>query len=121
MFEQVVNWYEITIVREKTGERLYFNEFITNHLLDDETVLPVVDSGLARWKTENESHNILKNYGYQLAHNFGHGKHFLSTVLLSLSPLAFLPHTILDLTDTVYQQVREELGPAKPSSRTSKP
>jgi hypothetical protein len=107
----LVNWCEITIVREKSGERLYFNQFITNHLLDDETVVPVVASGRARWKTENESHNILKNYGYHLEHNFGHGKQFLSAVLLSLNLLAFLLHTIIGLTDTVYQQVREELGP----------
>lgn len=108
-----VNWCEITIVREKTGEQLYFNQFITNHLIDDETVAPVVDSGRARWKTENESHNILKNYGYHLEHNFGHGKQFLSALLLSLNLLAFLLHTILDLKDSVYQQVREELGPRK--------
>lgn len=107
----LVNWCEITIVRENTGEQLYFNQFITNHLIDDEIVVSVVDSGRARWKTENESHNILKNYGYHLKHNFGHGKQFLSAFLLSLNLLAFLLHTILGLKDTVYQQVREELGP----------
>jgi hypothetical protein len=107
----LVNWCEITILREKSGERLYFNQFMTNHPLDDETVVPVIDSGRARWKTENKRHNIRKNYGYHLAHNFGHGKHFLSAILLSLNLLAFLLHTILGLTDTVYQQVRAELGP----------
>lgn len=106
----LVNWCEITIVQEKTGERLYFNQFITNHLLDDTSVVAAVDSGRARWKTENESHNVLKNYGYHLEHNFGHGQHYLSTVLLSLNLLAFLLHTILDVTDTVYHAVRQELG-----------
>jgi hypothetical protein len=105
-----VNWCEITIVREKSGERLYFNQFITNHHLEDQTVMEVVASGRARWKTENESHNVLKNYGYHLEHNFGHGKQFLSAVLLCLNLLAFLLHTILGLTDPIYQQVRQDLG-----------
>jgi hypothetical protein len=108
-----VNWCELTIVAEKSGESLYFNQFITNHLLDDETVSAVVASGRARWKTENESHNVLKNYGYHLEHNFGHGKQFLASLLLSLNLLAFLLHTLLDLTDTLYQQVRRELGTRK--------
>lgn len=106
----LVNWCEVTIVQEKTGERLYFNQFITNHLLDDSVVAAVVDSGRARWKTENESHNVLKNYGYHLEHNFGHGKQYLSSVLLSLNLLAFLLHTILHVTDSVYLAVRQELG-----------
>jgi hypothetical protein len=105
-----VNWCEVTIIRERTGERIYFNQFITNHLLDDDTVVAAVASGRARWKTENESHNVLKNHGYHLEHNFGHGHHHLSTVLLSLNLLAFLLHTLLALTDPIYQQVRQELG-----------
>jgi hypothetical protein len=108
-----VNWCEITLVREKTGERLYFNQFITNHPLDDERVVAAVHSGRARWKTENESHNVLKNYGYHLEHNFGHGKQHLASVLLSLNLLAFLLHTLLDVTDTVYRQLRHELGTRK--------
>jgi hypothetical protein len=105
-----VNWCEVTIVRESSGEQLYFNQFITNHHLDDETVVEAVSSGRARWKTENESHNVLKNRGYHLEHNFGHGDRYLSSVLLSLNLLAFLLHTLLALTDPIYQQVRQELG-----------
>lgn len=60
-----------------------------------------MDAGRARWKTENESYNVLKHYGHHQDHNFGHGKCFLSTVLLPLNLLTFLPHTILDVTDIV--------------------
>ncbi len=105
-----VNWCEVEIVCEKTGERLYFNQFVTNHLLDEQTVIEVVASGRAHWKTENENHNVLKNAGYHLEHNFGHGNQFLSAVLLSLNLLAFLLHTLLDQTDPIYQQVRQELA-----------
>lgn len=105
-----VNWCEVTILNEKTGERLYFNQFATNHWLQEETIGDVVASGRARWKTENEGNNVLKRYGYHLEHNFGHGQQFLSAVLLSLNLLAFLMHTVLYQTDPVYQQLRHELG-----------
>ena len=43
--------------------------------------------GIARatrshWKIENETFNMLKNLGYKLEHNFGHGHQHLATVLL---------------------------------------
>jgi hypothetical protein len=105
-----VNWCEIIITREDTDAQLYHNTFITDHHLTDQTVAPVVASGRARWKTENENHNTLKNHGYHLEHNFGHGKQHLATLLLSLNLLAFLLHTALTLTDAVYQQIRHALG-----------
>ena len=105
-----VNWCEITTVHEATGEVLYKCAFITNFVLSENNVIDIIAAGRARWKTENESHNTLKNQGYHLAHNFGHGDQYLSMLLLSLNLLAFLTHTILDLTDLVYQQVRQELG-----------
>ena len=30
--------------------------------------------GRSRWKIENEYNNVLKNHGYNLEHNLGHGK-----------------------------------------------
>jgi hypothetical protein len=46
--------------------------------------------GLARWKIENETFNTLKNQGYHLEHNYGHGYQHLSVVLVMLMMLAFL-------------------------------
>lgn len=105
-----VNWCEIVITREDTDAMLYHNTFITDHRITAETVAPIVASGRARWKTENENHNTLKNHGYHLEHNFGHGKQHLSNLLLSLNLLAFLLHTALTLTDAAYQQIRHALG-----------
>ena len=105
-----LNWCELTITNEQTGERLYHNAFATNFHLSDTRVLSVVKSGRARWKAENESHNTLKNQGYHLDHNFGHGQLFLSAFLLSLNLLAFLLHTVLQLTDSRYQLLRANLG-----------
>ena len=37
-------------------------------------VAELADCARARWKIENETFNVLKQHGYHLEHNFGHGK-----------------------------------------------
>ena len=106
----LVNWCELTITQEATGQLLYQNAWITDHVLSDQTVRPLVAAGRARWKIENENNNVLKNHGYHLEHNFGHGHHYLAQVLVLLNLLAFLMHTVLDLGDEAYQRIRRELG-----------
>ena len=105
-----VNWCKVTVVREDTGKRLYHSAWITSHELTKETVPEVVAAGRAHWQVENETFNVLKNRGYRLEHNYGYGKQYLSTVLLSLLLLAFLFHTALHLSNLQYQAIREELG-----------
>jgi hypothetical protein len=105
-----VNWAELTILREDTGEQLYHNSLATNYELTEVTVEPIVQAGRTRWKVENESNNVLKNRGYHLEHNFGHGQQHLSTLLLTLNLLAFLFHTILHLVDQPYRRLREHLA-----------
>lgn len=105
-----VGWCEVTITREDSGEQLYKNAFVTDFEVSEATVEAVVRDGRARWKVENEHNNILKTKGYHLEHNFGHGKQFLASVLLSLNLLAFLFHTVLDLVDEQYRAIRQALG-----------
>lgn len=62
-----------------------------------------------RWKVENENNNILKNQGYNLEHNFGHGQENLAEIVLSLNLLAFLFHNVLDLVNSLYQKIRNKL------------
>ena len=69
----------------------------------------IVAAGRSRWKIENENNNVLKNYGYHLEHNFGHGDEYLSMILVLLNLLAFLFHTVLDFVDEVYQRLRTHL------------
>lgn len=104
-----VNWCEITVTREDTGRRLYKNAFITNHELNPGNVVPIVRDGRARWKSENETNNVLKTKGYHLEHNFGHGDQYLANFLLTLNLLAFLFHTLLELLDEQYQLLRTHL------------
>jgi hypothetical protein len=104
-----VNWCEITITREDNGEQTYHNAFITRHELKRDNVVPIVRDGRARWKSENETNNVLKTKGYHLEHNFGHGEQFLANFLVTLNLLAFLLHTLLDLLDEQYRALRQEL------------
>jgi len=105
-----VNWCEIQITHEDTGEIIYRNAFVTDLLITRKNVQEIVKCGRARWKVENENYNTLKTKGYHLEHNFGHGEQYLAMTLFTLNVLAFLLHTALHLTDEVYKRIREELG-----------
>lgn len=108
---QYVNWCEVTITDAATGERIYHNSWATDHPLAAATLQAFVVAARTRWKSENENNNVLKNYGYHLEHNFGHGQQYLALVLAMLNIFAFLYHTVLDLCDLLYRQLRTELGP----------
>ena len=99
----------MTIAHEETGEQLYHNAFATNLRLTTRNVPAIVAAGRARWKIENENNNVLKNYGYHLEHNFGHGDEYLSMILVLFNLLAFLFHTVLDFVDEIYQRLRTHL------------
>ena len=53
-----------------------------------------------------EVFNTLKNQGYDIEHNYGHGERHLSMNFFLLNLLAFFAHQILELTNTLYQQCR---------------
>ena len=63
-----------------------------------------------RWKVENESFNTLKTKGYNLEHNFGHGKENLAAVLVTLNLIAFAYHTLAELTGDLWARAREKTG-----------
>ena len=70
-------------------------------------VADIVACGRARWKIENESFNVLKNHGYELEHNFGHGENYLAMTLAALNMLAFAWHTVLDLLEPPWRRARD--------------
>lgn len=105
----LVNWVELIVTHEESGEVLYKNAFITDFEILETTVEAIARDGRARWKVENENNNILKTKGYHLEHNFGHGEQFLSSLLLCLNLLAFLFHTVMDLVDEKYHLLRQAL------------
>jgi hypothetical protein len=91
-----VNWFSVEI-HDAKGKRTYYNSFITDLPITAETVAELAACGRARWKIENETFNVLKSNGYNLEHNFGHGKKTLASVLVTLNLLAFAFHTVSQL------------------------
>ena len=64
--------------------------------------------GRSRWKIENETFNTLKNQGYHLEHNYGHGHQNLSVVLMQLMMLAFLVDQIQQLCCPLFNAAWEK-------------
>ena len=108
-----VNWMQLTITVQETGEQKFRNSFINDSTISVMNVESLVKEGRTRWKIENENNNTLKTKGYHLEHNFGHGKQHLANILVILNLLAFLVHTVQDLTEPLYQTLRQALGSRK--------
>jgi len=104
-----VNWLEIAIANAK-GNVTYRNSFITDLPVNADNVVDLAAAGRARWKIENETFNVLKTKGYNLEHNFGHGKENLAAVLATLNLLAFTFHTVAELTEELWHKALEIAG-----------
>ncbi|MBF0304166.1 MAG: transposase [Alphaproteobacteria bacterium] len=104
-----VNWLEIEISKP-SGKVTYRNSFVTNLAVNRQSAAEIAACGRARWKIENETFNVLKNNGYNLEHNFGHGKDTLASLLVSLNLLAFAMHNACDLAEAQWQDGRQKVG-----------
>jgi hypothetical protein len=105
----MVNFLQLTIC-EPTGRVTYRCSWVSDIPIEAQTVEKLVVAARARWKIENEGFNTLKNQGYHLEHNFGHGHHRLSEILFLLNLLAFLVHQIQQLVDQFYQKARQRFS-----------
>ena len=94
----------------RAGTPTYQNAWVTDLVPTAGSVARIVRAGRARWKIENEGFNTLKNQGYHLEHNFGHGDKYLSEAFFLLNLLAYFMHQIFELVDGLYQQVRAGFG-----------
>jgi hypothetical protein len=101
-----VNYFSLAIWNEKLNKRTYYNSWITNKTITKDNVARLALCGRARWKIENEHNNVLKNHGYNLEHNFGHGKSHAGEMYCLLNLLAFQMHSLLDINDEDYQKAR---------------
>ena len=103
----LVNFIEFWEIKpEKT---LHFS-WVTDICVTEENVFQIMQGGRARWKIENETFNTLKNQGYHLEHNYGHGNKNLSVVFCMLMMLAFLVDQAQQIACPVFQKVWEKLG-----------
>jgi hypothetical protein len=106
-----VNFFEYWL---HVGQKVtYHNSWVTDLEVSKANVVELVRAGRARWKIENETFNTLKNQGYHLEHNFGHGQKFLSNNFFILNLLAFFIHQILELCDRGYQYCRSKFSSRK--------
>lgn len=106
-----VNFLEYWEIKDGQ-ERVW--SWVTDLPLRRDTVEAVMRGGRARWKVENETFNTLKNQGYYLEHNYGHGQQHLATVFATLTMLAFLVDQVQEHSCRLFQAAR-----ARFHSRTS--
>ncbi|MBU0706680.1 hypothetical protein KJ807_05710 [Patescibacteria group bacterium] len=108
----IVNFFRYFLIVNKSGKSkvTYKNSWVTDFEISGQNVEKLVRGGRCRWKIENECFNTLKNQGYNIEHNYGHGSKNLSFNFLLLTLLAFYFHQIFELTDHLYQTARKKLG-----------
>jgi hypothetical protein len=91
---------------ETDADRQRRFSWITDIELTQANVEPLMRGGRARWKVENETFNTLKNQGYELEHNYGHGQQHLATHFAYLMMLAFLVDQVQELGCRLFQAAR---------------
>jgi len=102
----LTNYIEYTELDISSGESTFYSTWITDIEIDIENAKDLVAIARARWKIENETFNTLKNQGYHLEHNYGHGKKYLASNFAILTFLAFLVDQIAQHLDKDFQQTK---------------
>jgi hypothetical protein len=106
-----INFFEYWL---QVGNKVtYHNSWVTDIEVTSANVAEMTKAGRARWKIENETFNTLKNQGYHIDHNFGHGNKHLSMNFFVLNLLAFTIHQVLELCDRGYQYCRSKFSSRK--------
>lgn len=90
--------------------REYNCSLVTDITILIANVMQIAKGGRTRWKVENETFSTLKNLGYNLEHNYGHGKKYLSTIFCVLMMLAFLIDQIQDVCCGLFKKCRKIAG-----------
>ena len=84
--------------------------WVTDITIGRSNAEPLMQGGRARWKTENEIFNTLKNQGYHFEHNFGHGQKHLSVIFAHLMMLAFLVDQVQLAACQLFQTALAKVG-----------
>ena len=93
-----------------TGEVIKRFSWVTDIDLSKKSLHKYQQAGRSRWRIENETFNTLKNQGYCLEHNYGHGKKNLTTVLALLMFLAFTVDQIQEACCGLFNAAVERAG-----------
>lgn len=110
-----VEFWEVITWEGKNGPEEQKRHFawITDLKVNKETVVQIMKGGRARWKIENETFNTLKNQGYHLEHNYGHGSENLSINFIMMMFLSFFIDQIQQASCLQFKKVLERLGSKK--------
>jgi hypothetical protein len=84
--------------------------WVTAMRVSQRNVYQRMRGGRARWKSENETFNTLKNQGYHFEHNYGHGAQQLSVVFAMLMLRAFCVDQAQQLWCAWFRAVWPKLG-----------
>lgn len=87
----------------------YFS-WVTDFIIMPFNCYDIMRGGRVRWKSENENFNTLKNQGYHLEHNFGHGNNNLSVIFALLMMLAFLVDQAQQIACPLFQAAWNKAG-----------
>ena len=90
-----VHWLELSSWNEEKRKRRFSNRWITDKEIWADNAKALADWGRAWWKIENEHTKELKNRGYNLEHNIGHGEDHASENVCVMNLPAFLLHMVL--------------------------
>jgi len=105
-FELEINFLEYWEIKPN-GKSTHFS-WVTDIPITSDNMMQLMRGTRARWKVENETFNTLKNQGYHFEHNFGHGYHHLSTVMVHLMMLAFLIDQIQQRCCVIFNQALDK-------------
>ena len=98
--------WELVPQKDGTNKSQYYGKWITDLEIRSDNAQTLIDAARARWKIENECFNSLKNHGYNIEHNYGHGSNHLCYNFYNFTLLAFTMHQIHQLTDKLFQEMR---------------
>jgi len=102
-----VNFLDYWEIDEENEKPKHFS-WITDIEVTKENSYKLMRSGRSRWKIENETFNTLTNQGYNLKHNYGLGRKYLSTNFILLMMLAFLVDQVQQLCCPLFQAALEK-------------
>jgi hypothetical protein len=102
-----LTWRNGKLLKQKAP---YKNSWVTNLPISENNIKTLVRAGRCRWKNENECFNTMKNQGYCMDRNYGHGQKNLAFNVYLLTVIAFFMHQIFELSDGAYQDCRKKFG-----------
>ncbi len=109
-YKTFVNYFELNAYTEGSNINVFYGSWVTNLDINNNNIKDMVKAGRGRWKIENNQFLTTKKGGYDLEHNYGHGKENLSFNFYILNVLAFLMHQIIQITNDDFNRLKKKEG-----------